>query len=190
MTYERHGRASEAKQDIIDSVVDAILVDTGTTLDAIVDAIKVETDQLPNWRLSDKLVTVATVDAEASASEVTLTAGTVTPTFPTGATRQRAIVIASIQAANKSAATHKIGLTLQIQVAAEGYNDVIDLTANPPLSLVAVDGAMASFTIVCDVTTTVDTSGEAVGFQWLCDSDNAGAINYTSNFMLVLIYSM
>ena len=35
--------ATEAKQDIIDTNVDAILVDTGTTLDGIVDAILVDT---------------------------------------------------------------------------------------------------------------------------------------------------
>ena len=167
--------ATEAKQDIIDTVVDGI---------------KAETDQLPNWRFEDKLPTTPTVDAIASASEESLTAGSVTPTFPTGATRQRAFVIATLHVANKSAATHKIGLTLQKQKDAEGYGDVVDLTANPPISLVNVDGATATFAIVCDVTALVDASGSTYYFKWLVDSDNAGAVNYCSNFVLVIIYSM
>jgi len=153
-------------------------------------SIKTETDQLPNWRFDDKLATTPTVDAEASASEESLTAGSVTPTFPTGATRQRAYVVAMLHAANKSEATHKIGLTLQIQKNAGGYGDVVDLTANPPISLISVDGACANFAIVCDVTATVDTSAVQYDFKWLVDSDNAGAVNYTSNFVLVIIYSM
>jgi len=153
-------------------------------------SIKTETDQLPNWRFEDKLATTPTVDADATASEESLTAGSVTPTFPTGSTRQRALLVATLHVANKSAATHKIGLTLQIQKDGGGYGDVVDLTANPPVSLVNVDGTAATFCIVCDVTTTVDTSAVQYDFKWLVDSDNAGAVNYTSNFVLVIIYSM
>ena len=51
-------------------------------------------------------------------------------------------------------------------------------------------GAEAIRAIVCDVTALVDASGSTYYFKWLVDSDNAGAVNYTSNFVLVIIYSM
>jgi len=186
LTEVQHGTYGlEALKDLIAALPTLAEIEAGDMV-----AIKTETDQLPNWRFEDKLATTPTVDAEASASEVNLTAGSVTPTFPTGATRQRALLVATLHAANKSAAIHKIGLTLQIQKNGGGYGDVVDLTANPPISLVNVDGAVASFIIVCDVTTTVDTSAVQYDFRWQADSDDAGAINYTSNFMLVMIYSM
>lgn len=191
--------ADPADDSDIDAQLSTIVTDTnelqtdwvnGGRLDLLIDAIKTETDQLPNWRFEDKLPTTPTVDAVANAAEVNLTAGTATPTFPSGATRQRATVCAFLHIANKSAATHKIGLTLQIQKAAGGYGDVVDLTANPPVSLANVDGATATFAIVCDVTATVDTSGSAYTIRWQVDSDNAGAVNYTSNFVLIMLYSM
>lgn len=174
----------------LDLLIDAIKAETDTIDWTDITAIKTETDQLPNWLFdSKKYATTVTVDAEASAAEQDLTAGSAVVTIPTGATIQGVTLAAFLHVANKSAATHKIGLTLQIQKAAEGYGDVVDLTANPPVSLVNVDGAMATFAIACDVSGTVDGAATYT-FKWQVDSDNAGAVNYTSNFVLAITYSM
>lgn len=152
--------------------------------------IKTETDQLPNWRFdSEKYASTVTVDAKADAAEVDLTAGSIVVTIPTGATIVDVTLAAFLHVANKAAATHHIGLTLQAQKDAGGYGDVVVLTANPPVSLVNVDGAMATFAIACDVSATVNGAATYT-FRWQCDSDNAGAVNYTSNFVLVITYSM
>jgi len=169
---------------------------TGTPLPAdtslydILLLLKAETDQLPNWRFNVPYAMDPVVDAIASAAEESLTAGSVALTYPTGATRVSATLQAYLQIANKAATAHHIGVTLQAQKNGGGYGDLVDLTANPPVSLVDVDGATASFAVSIDVTAEVDTSGVTYDFKWLVDSDDAGALNYTSNFVLVMTYSM
>lgn len=39
-----------------------------------------------------------------------------------------------------------------------------------------------------DATTMVDTSAIAYDFRFVVDSDNAGSVNYTTSFALVLVY--
>lgn len=126
----------------------------------------------------------------ASVSATDLTAGSITPTFPTGATRVRALLIASIHAANQAANTHHISLKVQGQKAAGGYGDLLDLTAQTTLGLAAVVGAADAWVGAVDVTTLVDTSGAQYDFRFVVDSDNAGAVNYTTGFALVLVYTM
>jgi hypothetical protein len=161
-----------------------------TSLYDILLLLKAETDQLPNWRFNVPYAMDPAVDPIASAAEESLTAGSVALTYPTGATRVSATLQAYLQIANKAATAHHIGVTLQAQKNGGGYGDLVDLTANPPVSLVDVDGATASFAVSIDVTAEVDTSGVTYDFKWLVDSDDAGAVNYTSNFVLVMTYSM
>ncbi len=160
------------------------------TVDGVVDAIKAETDQLSNWRFHDHFASTPTVDNVASANETALTAGTFTITYPTGATKVKAIVYAYLHAAAQAAGGHKIGLTLQYSRDGGAYADVVDLTATTPLAIPDLDEAMATFAIEVDVSTVVTTSAVVYGWKWLVDSDNAGSVNYTSNFGILMIYSM
>lgn len=83
--------ATEAKQDIIDTNVDSILVDTGTTLDTIVDAILVDTGTtIPGLIAALNNVSTAEVNAEVvdalgtdTISELSQAAPTATPTIKT-----------------------------------------------------------------------------------------------------------
>jgi hypothetical protein len=126
----------------------------------------------------------------ASAAATNLNAGSITPVFPIKSTRVRVILFASIHAANQAANTHHIGIKVQGQKAAGGYGDLVDLTAQPPLGMVGVDGASDSWCGAIDVTTLVDQSNAAYDFRFVVDSDNAGAVNYTTNFVLALIYRL
>lgn len=95
-----------------------------------------------------------------------------------------------LHVSNQAANTHNIGLKVQKQKGGAGYSDALDLTAVVPISLVDVAGAVATFAVAIDVTSTVDTSGVQYDFRFMVDSDNAGSVNYTSNFVLILTYSV
>jgi hypothetical protein len=157
---------------------------------ADLDAVKAETDQLPNWRIPDVYATAPVVDNVASVNATNLTAGSVTVTFLTGATRQKAILSCYLHAAAQAAGGHKVGITVQAQKAGGGYNAIATLTANPPLTIPDLDEAMAPFALEIDVTATVDTSAVQYDFRFVVDSDNAGSVNYTSNFGILMLYSM
>jgi len=147
-----------------------------------------QTSKLPNFQHEVEWASTPVSQQVASAALTDLTAGSITPTFPTGATRVRAILVASIHAANQAANTHHIGFTVQGQKDAGGYVTQVDLTAVAPLGLVNLDGAGDGWSGAIDVTTLVDASGSVYTFRFQVDSDNAGAVNYTTNFVLVLVY--
>lgn len=162
----------------------------GGRLDLLVDGIKVETDQLPNVQHETEWSSTPAVDQVANAVAASLTAGSIAVTYPTGATRVRAILVASIHAANQTANTHHINLKVQGQKDAGGYGDLLDLTAQGTLGLVNFDGAADGWCGTIDVTALVDTSGSTYTFKFIVDSDDANAIDYTSGFTLVLVYTM
>lgn len=152
----------------------------GTALQVLSQNVEHETE----W------ATTPVVQNVASALATNLTAGSITPTFPTGATLVRAILIASIHVANQAANTHHISLIVQGQVAGGGYAVLLNLSAVTTLGLVNLDGAGDSWCGAIDVTATVATSGLAYDFRFQVDSDNAGSVNYTTGFTLVLVYHM
>jgi len=126
----------------------------------------------------------------ASAAATALTAGSITPTYPTGAVERRVILLPMIKAASQAANTHHIGFKIQYRTGGAGpYSDLKDYTANPPLTLAAVDGATDSWAQPIDVSAIV-SSGVQVEFRFEVDSDSAGSVNYTSSFLLVLVYRM
>ncbi len=159
-------------------------------LTAIAVDIRTETDQLPNVEHETEWCTTAVVQQVANAAAVALTAGQIIPTFPTGSTRVRAILIASIHAANQAANTHHVDLKVQGQIDGGGYGDLLDLTAAQSLGMVNLDGAADGLAVAVDVTALVATSGATYDFRFQVDSDDAGAVNYTTSFVLVLVYTM
>lgn len=173
----------------IDDIVDGI--DTKVdTVDLGIDAIKVKTDTISSFEHETEHVSTAVAEQVASAAATSLTAGLITPMFPSGATLVRALLVASIHAANQTAATHNISLKVQGKKGAGEYADQLDLTAQTSLALVNVAGAGDGLTVPIDVTTLVDASGAAYSFKIIVNSDNAGAVNYTSSFVLVLVYKI
>jgi hypothetical protein len=143
---------------------------------------------IASYQLVTEWTTTPVSEQVASASATSLTAGSITPTFPTGATRVRALLVASIHAANQAANTHNVSLKVQGQKNAGGYGDLIDLTAQTTLGMVNTASATDAWVGSVDVTTLVDTSALQYDFKFIVDSDNAGAVNYTTCFALVLVY--
>ncbi|MDD5510520.1 MAG: hypothetical protein PHI12_06915 [Dehalococcoidales bacterium] len=147
-------------------------------------------DSLPNTQHETEWVVGSTIEQVSSAAATNLTASSVTPTFPAGSTRVRAILIASIHAANQSANTHNVSLKVQGQKAAGGYTDLLDLTTQTSLGMVNLIGASDGISLAIDVTAKVDASAVQYDFRFVVDSDNANAVNYTQNFVLVLVYTI
>jgi hypothetical protein len=155
-----------------------------------VNSIKTQTDKTPNFEMEVEWSTTPVSQQVASAAATNLTAGSITPAFPTGATVVRVLLYAAIHAANQGANTHHVSLKVQGRKDGGGYGDLIDLTAQTTLGLVNVDGASDSWCGAVDVSALVDASGSVYDFHFVVDSDNAGAVNYTTNFVLVLVYNI
>ncbi len=171
-------------------VRDSILDDATRFAGADIAAIRAETNQLANVEHETEWATTAVVQLIANAAAVALTEGSITPTFPTGSTRVRAILIASIHALNHEAETHHIKFKVQGQKDVAGYGDLLDLTAADVLGLVNLDGATDGWCGAVDVTALVDASGSVYDFRFEVDSDNANDVDYTTCFTLVLVYTM
>jgi hypothetical protein len=161
---------------------------TVNAVGVVATAIKAATDKIASFQHEIEWSSIPVSEQVASAAGTNLTAGSITPTFPTGATPVRALLVASIHAANQAANAHHISLKVQGQKASGGYSDQIDLTAQTTLGLVNQDGASDSWVGSVDVTSLVDTSAAQYDFRFVVDSDNAGAVNYTTVFLLVLVY--
>ncbi len=144
----------------------------------------------PDVEHETEWATTPVVQNLATVVQSNLTAGSVTATFPTGSTRVRAILIASVHIANQGANTHHIDFKVEGQRAAGGYVDQLDLSAIDAIGLVNLDGATDGWCGAIDVTTLVNTSGAVYDFRFVVRSDNAGSVNYTTCFTLVLIYTM
>ena len=128
----------------------------------------------------------STSESVANAAEVSLAApAVVTPVFPTGATRLNSYVVATLKANNQTAAEHNVGVTLQRNIAAGGWVDLRDFTANPPITLPAVDATSDALTLVEVIAI---TTGQSIQFRWQVDSDNAGEVHYVQSFVYVLEY--
>ncbi len=147
-------------------------------------------DKVPNFEFEVEWSSTPAIDQVASADPTSLTAGTIIPTFPAGSTRVRVILIANIHAANRAAAAHNISLKVQGNKDGGGFGDLIDLTAQTSLGLVNLAGAGDGLCLSVDVTALVDASASTYLFKHIVDSDNAGAVNYTSSFVLVLVYKI
>jgi hypothetical protein len=153
-----------------------------------VSAIKAQTDKMPSFEHEIEWSSAPVSEQAASDAAVNLTAGSVIPVFPAGSTRVRSLLVASIHAANQTANAHHISLKVQGQKAGGGYSDLADLTAQATLGLVNVEGAADGWVGSVDVTSLVDASAAQYDFRFVVDSDNAGAVNYTTVFVLVLVY--
>lgn len=127
----------------------------------------------------------------ASAAETSLTTHTIGATefvYPAGAVERRVILLPMIKAGAQAAATHHIGIKIQRNINDGGWGDLKNYTANPPLVL-AADGAGDAWGFPIDITALVG-SGDKLEFRFAVDSDDAGSVNYTTSFVVLLVYRM
>ncbi len=145
---------------------------------------------LPKYQHEVEWSSVPAIDQVASVDATSLTTGSITPTFPTDSTRIRAILIANIHAANQSANTQGVKFKVQGKKDAGAYADQIDLTAQNALGMVNLIGAGDGVCVSKDVTALVDASDSTYLFKFIVTASNAGAVNYTSSFVLIIVYKI
>lgn len=145
----------------------------------------------PNQQLETEWSTDPVVENVATADATDLTIHTISAAdfvYPDGATEVRVILLAMITAQAQASATHHIGLKIQREINDGGWADLKDFTANPPFGL-AVEGAVANWVMPIDISALV-ASGDKLEFLFTVDSDNAGSVNYTTSFIVILVYTM
>jgi len=106
--------------------------------------------------------------------------------FPEGSVKRRVILLPMIIASAQVAAVHHIGIKVQINVNDAGWIDLVDMEATPPIGL-SDDGDTSSWQMPVDITEYVD-SGDKVMLRFQVHSDNAATVNYSTSFIVVLIY--
>jgi len=146
---------------------------------------------LTQEQLETEWSTDPVVDNVASAALTNLTTHEIPAAsfvYPTGATEVRVILLPMIKAAAQAGAVHHIGLKVQRNINDAGWADLKDLTANPPLGL-AADGTSDSWGYPIDISALV-ASEDKLQFRFAVDSDQAASVNYTTSFLVVLVYRM
>jgi len=168
-----------------------ITVTRATYIDMIPD-IETETDKIPDVEHETEWNTDPNVDdiTHVALTEYNLTEGDMgTVTYPANATEVRAILLPVIKAVNQACTTHHIGIKVQYSEDDGAWTDIMDLTADPPMGLAALDAVVDSMAQPLDISAIVE-SGSKYEFRFVVESDNAGSIYYTTSFVLVLVYRM
>ena len=176
------------------TVTRAEYIDMIPDIETTTEDIETETDKISDVEHETEWNTDPYVDdiTHVALTEYPLTEGDMgTVTYPSDATEVRAILLPVIKAVNQACTTHHIGLKVQYNVNDLGWinEDIIDLTTNPTMGLAALDAVVDSMAQPLDVSAIIET-GSKYEFRFVVESDNAGAVYYTTSFVLVLVYRM
>lgn len=112
----------------------------------------------------------------------------ITPVFPTGATKVRAYIVATLFIMNDSANAQKITPVLQAQVAGGGYANIW----NPGGDIVAVPAADGTSTMVVAEAniTNYFNNGQQTDVRWSITQSSANSVHYTSQATIFLVYTV
>ncbi len=133
---------------------------------------------------------VPTLDQVESVSATDLTAGSITPAVPTGATVIRTLLEAHLHISNNSGNGEKLALKVQGQKDGGGYSDLLDLTAYSVIGTWDADRMGDIWCCTVDVTDLVDTPGVQYDFRFEVIPTNGYPVNCTCSFVLKLVYKV
>lgn len=145
-----------------------------------------QTNKLATIELTTPYTSGFARDDIAAIGPTNTTPVSITPTFPTGATKVRVIAVVDLFVENDTANIQKITPILQVQLAGGGYNN----RWNPGGDIVAVpatDGTFASIRALVDITADV-VSGSQTDFRWSVTQSSANSVHYTSQAAIFLTY--
>lgn len=127
----------------------------------------------------------------AAAALTNLTAHNFVPVYPAGAVEVRFLLVGSIHVTARAAAIHHVGVRVQGRKNVAAYaTQGNDLTAQAVLGLAAADGVADGKPWLVDVSALIDESGASYDFRFDVQSDNAGAVTYTTEFALIMVYTV
>jgi len=175
------------------TVTRAEYIDMIPDIETTTEDIETETDKISDVEHETEWNTDPVVDNRTTILETELTAHTIAAAdfvYPNGATGVRVILLAMITAQAQGVPTnpHHIGIKVQREINDGGWADIEDFTANPPFGL-AAEGVTATWSMPFDISALVD-SGDKLEFRFAVDSNDAASVNYTTSFLVVLVYRM
>ena len=149
---------------------------------------KTQTDKIPNVEHTAPYSSGVARNDIAAVGPTNTTAVSITPTFPTGATKVRVIAVVDLFIENDTANAQKITATLAVQLNGAGYNNRWtpggDIVAVP-----ATDGTSASIRAVVTITADIVTA-QQTDFRWAITQSSANSVHYTSQATIFLVYHM
>ena len=150
--------------------------------------IKTQTDKIPNVEHTTPYVMSIATQSIAAVGPTNMTAISITPTFPTGATKVRAYVVASLHISNQSANAQDVTPSLQAQVNAGGYNNVW-VPGAIVASVPATQSTSAMIIAEADITAYV-VSGQQTDIRFVITQTSANAVRYLAQATIFLVYHM
>jgi len=112
----------------------------------------------------------------------------VTPTFPTGATKVKAYLVAKLYASNQTANAQNITPSISAQVNAGGFNSIWapgDIVVSVPATI----GTSAELTAICDISAYFVTA-QATDLYFIITQSSANSVHYTSQATIFLVYTV
>ena len=113
----------------------------------------------------------------------------ITVALPNGAVLKRAMLVALLTALNREEAAQKIGLYMEGRAAGGEWDEHLYSAGNPIIGFGAVEGATVNLAILADVSDLVTDEG-VYEFRWQVLQSAANTVRYTTQFLLVITYSM
>lgn len=118
-----------------------------------------------------------------------LSALSITPAFPPGATKVKAYIVAHLYVNNMTGNAQDITPHLEAQVNAGGYNDVWD-PGDIMISIPATVGLSGPpIMAVCNISTYF-VDGQATDIRFVVTQTSANSVHYTSQAVIFLVYTL
>lgn len=112
----------------------------------------------------------------------------ITPVFPTGATKVKAYVLATLFVSNQTANAQDVTPTLSAQVNGGGFN-VIWNPGDIMVSVPDVSGTSTMLLAECDITNYF-VDGQATDLYFTVTQTSANSVHYTSQAAIILVYTI
>lgn len=114
-----------------------------------------------------------------------LSALSITPAFPPGATKVKAYIVAHLFISNQTANAQNITPHLEAQLAGGGYNDVWD-PGDIVVSVPAIIGTSTMVLVECNISAYF-VDGQITDIRFVVTQSSANSVHYTSEATIFLV---
>lgn len=162
---------------------------TPLTIDALLDLIRAETDQFANvHHTRPYVIEEVEFDDVAAIGPTNLSALSITPVFPIGATLVEAYLVAHLFISNQTANAQNVTPSISAQVNGGGFNNIWapgDIMVSVPATI----GTSTMLLAECDISLYF-VDGQATDLYFIVTQTSANSVHYTSQATIFLVYVM
>lgn len=112
----------------------------------------------------------------------------ITPAFPTGATKVKAYLVASLHISNQTANAQNITPSISAQVNGGGFNSIW-APGDIVISVPATQGTSGIIIAECDISAYF-VNGQATDLYFIVTQTGANSVHYTSQATIFLVYTL